>query len=244
MVDTGWQSHPCFADRGYRVDPTVLGPGTVDPTVDENGHGTGESANIFATAPDCTLQPVKTATASGALVNTTAAFNAASALNPDIITNSWTRNIQFGPLSAALQALAAAVAARGRRGSSSSSRPATATGASPASTPTSSPSAASTSAGRLAARVGLLERLHLERRIPGRRVPDVSGLVGMRPGAQYIMLPLPEGCTIDTSYAGGSHPNGDETGNERRLGGVQRHVGGAARRSPASARSSSRPART
>ena len=111
MVDTGWQQHPFFTDRGYRVDPTVLGPGTADPGIDENGHGTGESANIFATAPDIRLMPVKTANASGALVNVTAAFNAAVALGPHIISNSWTSNVQFGPLSAAMLAREAAVAA-------------------------------------------------------------------------------------------------------------------------------------
>ena len=39
----------------------------------------------------------------------------------------------------------------------------------------------------------------------------MSGLVGMRPGAQSIMLPVPEGSILDTSLSGGSHPNGDET---------------------------------
>ena len=48
---------------------------------------------------------------------------------------------------------------------------------------------------------------------PGRRVPDVSGLVGMRPKAIYIMLPLSEGAAIDVGNAGGTHPNGDETPN-------------------------------
>ena len=33
----------------------------------------------------------------------------------------------------------------------------------------------------------------------------------MRPGAQSIMLPIPEGCALDTQLAGGTHPNGDET---------------------------------
>jgi len=46
---------------------------------------------------------------------------------------------------------------------------------------------------------------------PNRRVPDVSGLVGMRPKAIYIMLPLEPGDDIDTGNAGGTHPNGDET---------------------------------
>src|SRR3954468_7228831 len=58
MVDTGWQTHPFFTERGYRVDPTILGPGTINANVDDNGHGTGESANIFATAPDVTLKPI------------------------------------------------------------------------------------------------------------------------------------------------------------------------------------------
>ena len=48
---------------------------------------------------------------------------------------------------------------------------------------------------------------------PGRRVPDVSGLVGMQPRAAYIMLPLAEGSAIDASSAGGTHPVGDETAN-------------------------------
>src|SRR5690606_23650017 len=110
MVDTGFAQHPFFTARGYRVEPTVLGPGTVEPKVDDNGHGTGESANIFAAAPGATLLPVKTASASGALVNVTAAFNAAAALQPHIITNSWGSSVPGPPLSAANQALAAAVA--------------------------------------------------------------------------------------------------------------------------------------
>ena len=48
---------------------------------------------------------------------------------------------------------------------------------------------------------------------PNRRVPDLSGLVGMKPGANYIMLPLEPGDDIDVSKAGGVFPNGDETAN-------------------------------
>jgi hypothetical protein len=44
-----------------------------------------------------------------------------------------------------------------------------------------------------------------------RRVPDVCGLVGMRPRAMYIMLPLQPGDQIDVGNGGGTHPNGDET---------------------------------
>ena len=106
MVDTGQAVHPFFTERGYRVEPTVLGPGTVDAHIDSVGHGTGESANIFSTAPDITLLPVKCANASGSLVNTTAAFAAAAALNPTVISCSWSRSIQNGPLDAAANARA------------------------------------------------------------------------------------------------------------------------------------------
>jgi len=46
-----------------------------------------------------------------------------------------------------------------------------------------------------------------------RRVPDLSGLVGMKPGANYLMLPLEPGDDIDMLKAGGVFPNGDETAN-------------------------------
>ncbi len=211
MVDTGWQSHPWFTMRGYRVDPVVLGPGTANPTIDENGHGTGESANVFSTAPDCTLLPVKAATTSGALVNVTAAFNAAVALSPDIITNSWTSNIRFGPLSAAMQARAAAVAAAVASGIVV----VFAAGNGHWGFPGQHPDVISVGGvdirqnGQLRASnysSGFMSNVY-----PGRRVPDLSGLVGMRPRAQSIMLPVPEGCQLDVSLAGGNHPNGDET---------------------------------
>lgn len=213
MVDTGQFAHPFFSQRGYRVEPTVLGPGTVDPAVDSVGHGTGESANIFATAPDVTLLPVKTANASGALINTTAAFNAAVALNPAIITNSWSRTIGPGPLDAAAQALAAAVAAAVAAGivvcfSSSNGgwgfpaqHPDVIAVGGVFMNPDGSMQASDYSSGFNSVVYA------------GRRVPDVSGLVGMRPRAIYIMLPLAEGSSIDVGQAGGTHPNGDETAN-------------------------------
>jgi subtilisin family serine protease len=47
---------------------------------------------------------------------------------------------------------------------------------------------------------------------PGRNVPDVSGLVGMRPRAAFIMLPLQSGDQIDQELGNGNaHPAGDET---------------------------------
>ncbi|MDQ3652639.1 MAG: hypothetical protein M3458_20660, partial [Acidobacteriota bacterium] len=79
MVDSGWFKHPYFVGRGYKAAPVVLGPAAANPLHDESGHGTGESANIFANAPDIDFMPVKIN-----FVNSTGAFNAAVGLNPDI----------------------------------------------------------------------------------------------------------------------------------------------------------------
>jgi subtilisin family serine protease len=47
---------------------------------------------------------------------------------------------------------------------------------------------------------------------PGRRVPDLCGLVGLAPKATYIMLPVEPGCRIDAGCGGGAFPTGDQTG--------------------------------
>ncbi|WP_324649914.1 S8 family serine peptidase [Georgenia sp. H159] len=211
MVDTGFELHPFFTEHGYLVEPTVLGPGTTDPEVDENGHGTGEAANVFAAAPGATLLPVKTATASGALVNVTAAFNAAVALDPQIITNSWGSSQPDPPLSAANQALAAAVAAAVADGVTVVFSAGNGSWGFPGQHPD-----VISAGGVYAGPDGSLRASDyasgfLSRVYPGREVPDLSGLVGLLPGAMYLMLPVPPGCLIDRGNAGRAHPDGDET---------------------------------
>jgi hypothetical protein len=213
MVDTGQAVHPFFTDRGYRVEPTVLGPGTVDAHIDSVGHGTGESANIFATAPDITLLPVKCADASGNLVNTTAAFAAAAALNPTIISCSWSRSIMNGPLDAAANALATEVASAVNAGIIVCFSASNGGWGFPAQMPE-----VIAVGGVFMERDGSMRASDyasgfMSNVYAGRRVPDISGLVGMRPRAIYIMLPLSEGAAIDVGNAGGTHPNGDETPN-------------------------------
>ena len=111
MVDSGWYRHPYFRQRGYHSGTVVLGPAATNPTHDESGHGTGESANIFAVAPDVNFQMVKLN-----FVNSVGAFNVAAALNPDIISCSWGSSRRDPPLSASNQALAAAIASAVRKG--------------------------------------------------------------------------------------------------------------------------------
>ena len=206
MVDTGWYAHPFFTQRGYRVDPVVLGPGAANPAADEVGHGTAESANVFAAAPDARFTMVKQG-----IANATAAFNAAVALRPDIISCSWGFDIERGPLTAANQALAAAVATavaggivvvfsagNGHFGFPGQHPDVIAAGG------VYMAADGATNASDYAS--GFASQVY-----PGRNVPDVSGLVGMQPRAAYIMLPVQPGDQIDAGLAGGTHPDADET---------------------------------
>ena len=214
MVDSGWFRHPFFTERGYRAAPVVLGPAAANPLDDESGHGTGESANIFSVAPDVELLPVKVN-----FVNSIGAFNAAVGLAPDIITCSWGSSVMNGPLSAANQALAAAIAAAVASGIIV----VFSAGNGHWGFPGQHPDVISAGGtfmdvdGSLRASdyaSGFMSNIY-----PNRRVPDLCGLVGMQPKAIYIMLPIQPGDSIDSTpwnaggLQGGTHPNGDETAN-------------------------------
>jgi subtilisin family serine protease len=206
MTDTGHFLHPYFTNRGYRVNPTVLGPATENPLHDEVGHGTGESANIFAVAPDVEFTMVKQH-----FVNSVGAFNAAVELHPHVISCSWTTRAEDGPLSAAERLLEAAVAnatrqgiivvfaaGNGHRGFAGQHPDVISAGG-----------VYMKQDGSLQATgyaSGWASTLY-----PGRNAPDVCGLVGLPPKAAYIMLPLEPGDELDTEGAVGSFPDGDET---------------------------------
>jgi subtilisin family serine protease len=205
MVDSGWFRHPYFNMQQYNVAPVILGPAASAPEHDESGHGTGESANILAIAPDCELHPVKTN-----FVNTVGAFNAAVALNPDIITCSWGSHTPFA-LTAADLVLSASVAAAIER----SIIVIFSAGNGHAGFPGQHPDIIS-AGGVFMGPDGNLQASNYSSAFtslifPGRRVPDVCGLVGMRPKAIYIMLPVEPGDNIDTGNAGSVFPDGDQT---------------------------------
>jgi len=206
MADSGWYRHPYFVQRGYRSAPVVLGPVTSNANDDEIGHGTGESANAFATAPDIDFTMIKLN-----LSFATGAFNAVAALNPDIISCSWGSQA-VSSLTAGQQTLAAAIAAAVARGIivvfSAGNGPSFGF-------PGQHPDVISAGGvymhadGTMEASdyaTGFASQIY-----PGRNVPDVSGLVGMMPIAAYIMLPLQAGDAIDVGNSGGTHPNADET---------------------------------
>jgi serine protease AprX len=82
MVDSGFFPHPFFAANGYKLVASAS-PGADKPEEDPSGHGTGECANIFTIAPDCTVYGVKSGP-SGAT-----SLEAAIGLGPDVMSNSW-----------------------------------------------------------------------------------------------------------------------------------------------------------
>lgn len=209
MVDSGHYLHPFFVGRGYRVAPVVLGPAAANPLHDESGHGTGESANIFSVAPDVQLLPVKIN-----FVNSLGAFNAAVGLEPHIITCSWGRSIQFGPLDAPAQALAAAIATAVSRGIVVVFSAGNGHWGFPGQHPD-----VISAGGVFMDQDGSLQASNyssgfMSNVYANRRCPDLSGLVGMQPGASYIMLPVEPGDNIDTTRAGGTHPPDDETASD------------------------------
>jgi subtilisin family serine protease len=214
MVDSGWFRHPFFAAHGYTVRPPVtVIPGT-NPAQDPHGHGTGESANVFAIAPEAVLQPVRAADNNGNLVGALAGFVRAKAGAPDVLTNSWggdypdpvpaqpdplDRPLILEILDAISQGIVVVFAAGNGQFGAEAQVPGV------------------LAAGGVFASAGLDLRAsdyasgYHSQWFGGVDVPTVSGLVGMRPRASYIMMPIPAGCPIDVQRAAagaGDPPDG------------------------------------
>jgi subtilisin family serine protease len=207
MVDSGWYAHPFFAAHGYAAAPVLLGPGADSPESDESGHGGGESGNVFSLAPNAGLLPVKMSP-----INSTGAFNAAAGLRPDVITCSWgsSRPLALSAVDLVLSAAIANAVAMGITVVFSA-------GNGHAGFPGQHPDVIS-AGGVFVDEDGSVQASNYasafdSQIFAGRHVPDVCGLVGMRPKAIYIMLPIQPGSKIDVdnSASAGPFPLGDET---------------------------------
>ena len=219
MVDSGHYLHPFFAAHHYSVRPPVaVVPGT-SPAKDPHGHGTGESANIFAVAPGAVLRPYRASNDAGALVGALAGFVRAKGDRPDVLTNSWGSDNDYPPVGdpplaeralvlEILDAIAQGIvvvfsAGNGHFGVEPQVRGVIAAGGVFA-TAGLDLQASTYSSGYQSPWFG------------GVQVPTVSGLVGMAPRASYILLPIPPGCPIDTerAVAGGGDPADGTTPND------------------------------
>ena len=206
MLDTGFFVHPHFKAHGYRLTPVGAADAAPPPERDPHGHGTGEVANIFACAPDAEVFGVKMGN------NAVLSFDRALALGAKVISCSWGYHLPgVISLPAALvplrlrilSAVAAGVTVVFSGGNGQVSFP----GMMPE---------VMAAGGVYADKNGALRASDYASSFasliyPGRRVPDLCGLVGMRPRAIYICLPVPKGCVIDKDLGGQPYPDKDET---------------------------------
>lgn len=209
MVDSGFAhgSHPFFAANGY-TSTVDLAPGASQDRTDLNGHGTGESTNVFAVAPGATFIGVKVDNDAdpdhGASL--LEGFQTAMEHKPRVITISMGYDLrdehgQLGLLPNSLAALEAEVQAAVAAGvvvifSAGNGH---------FSFPGMMPDVIS-AGGVYVDRAGKMRASDYasafrSKIYSGRSVPDFCGLVGLQPGAFYIMLPIPLGCVIDREVA-------------------------------------------
>jgi subtilisin family serine protease len=210
MPDSGWYRHPFFTANGYKIKtPIAIVTGT-NRSKDPQGHGTGESANIFAVAPESVLQPIRASDSSGNLVGAIGGFLKAKEVQPRIITCSWGGDGQYPPLgdpdesdlafAAEIQdAIARRIVVVFSAGNGQFSVEPQVPGVLAAG------GVFMDKGGNLRASdyASGYQSTWFDKHV----VPTVSGLVGMQPRAQYLMLPIPPGCEIDRDEA---VPNDDD----------------------------------
>lgn len=210
MIDTGFDhSHPFFVRNGF-TSSVVLAPSATNRRTDPGSHGTGESANVFAIAPKATFIGVKLgddADPNGG-ASILEGFQEALKHKPHIITVSMCYDLReldgrselrelpngLKPLEAEIQAaIAAGIVVVFAAGNGHYAFPA------------SMPEVLSVG-GTYVAEDGSMQASNYASAFTsaiysGRHVPDLCGLVGMLPHADYIMLPVPPGFEIDTGNA-------------------------------------------
>lgn len=207
MVDSGWYRHPYFVQRNYNVK-VHLASGSSNRDVDLTGHGTGESANLLAIAPDVTLTMVKADVAiagRGKNVNAIGALREAITLKPDIISCSWGSDERTAALSPYNRVLAAVVAEAVRQGIIV----VFAAGNGQYGFPAQHPEAIAAGGAYLHLNDSLQGKIEASSYAssfvspiyPDRQVPDVCGLVGNLPHGSYIMLPVPPNSLVDQQLA-------------------------------------------
>jgi subtilisin family serine protease len=214
MVDTGQYPHPYFLAHGYDVQEAVTVVRGTRASDDPIGHGTGESANIFAVAPAATLRPYRASNNKGDLVAAIGGFLQAKADRPDVLTNSWGGGLPYPPAGppdradvmwaaeirdAVEQGILVVFSAGNGHFSIEPQVPGVLAAGGAFVGPDLSIQASNYASG------------YDSPWFEGVTVPTVCGLVGLLPRAQYLMLPVPPRCAIDTDEseaAPGDAPDG------------------------------------
>lgn len=209
MIDSGFaHSHAFFGANGY-TSTVVLAPGAADRARDGSGHGTGESANIFAIAPGVTFIGIKldNETNPGLGASVLEGLQEALRHDPHVISVSLGYDLR-GPgntplpgLPNGLVALEAEIQAAVRRGVII----VFSAGNGHYSFPGQMPDIIS-AGGVYVDEAGAMTASDYASAFAsgiysGRSVPDVCGLVGMLPHANYLALPVQPKCELDTEGA-------------------------------------------
>ena len=198
MADSGFYHHPYFKAQGYNF-LSITAPDAVDHTSDANGHGTGECANLFATAPGINFIGLK-------MGNMTLAIKTATELKPDVMTNSWGHSVDrtgtsmpnwLKPLHlAVLDAVAQGITVCFSAGNGHFGFPG------------SMPEVISVGGVYVSETLGYQASNYASgfesAWFPGRQVPDICGLVGQQPGADYIVLPVQTGAALEQAEGWGT----------------------------------------
>lgn len=214
MIDSGFaHGHQYFQEMGY-MSSVVLAPGASQVNQDGNGHGTGESANIFAVAPDVTFIGVKLDNEEPGNDGATIleGFQEARKHNPQVIsvslgydlcphdplTGKRTSNKHLPTLPNELKGVESEIANAVADGIVV----VFSAGNGHVSFPGMMPDVCSVggvyvdSDGSM--RASDYASAFVSKPYPGRIVPDFCGLVGLAANqADYIMLPVPPKCAID-----------------------------------------------
>ena len=234
MIDTGFaHGHPFFVGNGFRSKVCVaplLDPQHDLPDVDRKGHGTGESANLFAVAPEVELIGIKLSPdAGGDDSPLLGPFLDAVRNQPHIISISIAydlcsdERVPDGVLRSDLVALRNEVSRAVAKGIVVVASSGNGQYAFPAQMPeviaaggvyAEDPSlAVPPSESPVKLRASDFASAFESKIFPGRKLPDCCGLVGEKPAGRYIVLPLPPGSEDDRTFAAGEgrSPSGDQT---------------------------------
>ncbi|MEM7120577.1 MAG: S8 family serine peptidase [Pseudomonadota bacterium] len=199
VVDTGFYEHPYYKANTFDYQP-IATASAPDAYIDDHGHGTAITFNVFATAPGARVCGYKQTNPPQIALEDAADEEA------DIISCSWgyDREQVFPILQATiLSIIADGVIVLFAAGNGHYAWPG------------SEPSVLSIG-GAFWNEKHKLEASnyasgYLSSLFPGRRVPDVSGLCGERPKAIYIIMPTQPDNLMDRTLSGTPHPSFDET---------------------------------
>lgn len=208
MPDSGFYRHPFYSWYGYRSTAALLGAGATGAASDSVGHGTGEAANVFAAAPDANLVPVKMGDAVDSFRQARQWTRPAND-KTHIITNSWGWDIDRGAITwATLPAYFKALAAEIQLAINAGIVVCFSAGNGHFAFPASMPDVIAVGGVHvnypgLGLEASSYSSSFVSKIFPGRRVPDVCGLVGKavthtgNKFAPSLMLPVEKGSQLD-----------------------------------------------